>query len=219
LGGESKTGGALIGLETATGLFFTALLLALVPGPDNLFVLTQSVLLGRWAGLMATLGFCTGLIVHTLGVALGVAALLQQSDLAFTLLKLGGAGYLFYLAWRFLRATAIDTGQAETTAPRPWMLYRRGIIMNVTNPKVSLFFLAFLPQFIDPKIDSVVVQLIAFGGLFMLATLLVFGAVALLADTLRPWLNRKPQAQRLIQRVAACVFVGLAIKLLMTSPV
>jgi threonine/homoserine/homoserine lactone efflux protein len=209
----------LISLETTTGLFLTAILLALVPGPDNLFVLTQSVLLGRWAGLMATLGFCTGLIVHTLGVALGVAALLRQSDLSFTLLKLGGAGYLLYLAWRFLRASALETGHAEAAAPDPWMLYRRGIIMNVTNPKVSLFFLAFLPQFIEPTAGSVIGQLISFGGLFILATLLVFGGVALLADTLRPWLRRKPQVQRLIQRAVAFVFIGLAIKLLMTSPV
>jgi threonine/homoserine/homoserine lactone efflux protein len=197
----------------------TAILLALVPGPDNLFVLTQSVLLGRWAGLMATLGFCTGLIVHTLAVALGVAALIQQSLLAFTLLKLAGAGYLLYLAWRFLRATAIDARRAEAVAPALWMLYRRGIIMNLTNPKVLLFFLAFLPQFLDPAAGSVVGQLVAFGGLFILATLLVFGTVALLADTIRPWLSRRPQLQLWIHYCAALIFVGLAVKLLMTSQI
>lgn len=208
----------MIGIETAAGLFFTAVLLALVPGPDNLFVLTQSVLLGRWAGLMATLGFCTGLIVHTLGVALGVAALLQQSDLAFTLLKLAGAGYLLYLAWRFLRMPGIGDGGSELIPPRPWMLYRRGILMNVTNPKVSLFFLAFLPQFIDPAAGSVIGQLISFGLLFILATLLVFGTVALLAERVRPWLKRKPRAQRVIQSTAAVIFVVLALNLLMTAP-
>jgi threonine/homoserine/homoserine lactone efflux protein len=209
----------LVGIETLTGLFLTAVLLALSPGPDNLFVLTQSALLGRWAGLMATLGFCTGLIVHTLGVTLGVAALLQQSELAFTLLKLAGAGYLLYLAWRFLQHKGVAADNLAAVAPRPWMLYRRGIIMNVTNPKVSLFFLAFLPQFTDPSVGSVVGQLIVFGLLFILATLLVFGGVALLADSLRPWLGRHPQAQRWIQRAAAVVFIVLAIKLVMTSPV
>ncbi len=209
---------ALIGIETAGGLFLTAVLLALVPGPDNLFVLTQSVLLGRWAGLMATLGFCTGLIVHTLGVALGVAALIRQSETAFLLLKLAGAGYLLYLAWRFLRAGAIEAGAGEAVVPRPWMLYRRGIIMNVTNPKVSLFFLAFLPQFADPAAGPLVGQLIAFGALFILATLLVFGGVALLADRLRPWLQHHPRAQPAIQRAAAFIFVILAIQLVMSAP-
>ncbi len=209
----------MVGIETLTGLFFTAVLLALAPGPDNLFVLTQSALLGRWAGLMATLGFCTGLIVHTLGVALGVAVLLRQSELAFTLLKLVGAGYLLYLAWRFLQAMGVEAGAAKAVVPRPWMLYRRGIIMNVTNPKVTLFFLAFLPQFTDPALGSVVAQLIVFGLLFILATLLVFGAVALLADSLRPWLGRHAQAQRWIRWTAAVVFIVLAVKLLMTSSV
>jgi len=208
----------LVGFETLTGLFLTAVVLALVPGPDNLFVLTQSVLLGRWAGLMATLGFSTGLIVHTLAVTLGVAALFQTSALAFGLLKLCGAGYLLYLAWRFLRAPAMTTGKPGANRPGPWMLYRRGIIMNVTNPKVSLFFLAFLPQFTDPGAGAVVWQLILFGLLFILATLLVFGGLALLAACVAPWLNRKPQVQHWIHRGAALIFLGLAIKLALTQP-
>lgn len=208
----------MVGIETLTGLFLTALLLALVPGPDNLFVLTQSVLSGRWAGLMATLGFSTGLIVHTLGVTLGVAALFRTSALAFGLLKLCGAGYLLYLAWRFLSAPAMTTGKPGVNRPGPWMLYRRGIIMNVTNPKVSLFFLAFLPQFTDPDAGPVAWQLILFGLLFILATLLVFGGLALLAASVSPWLNRKPQVQRWIHRGAALIFLVLAIKLALTQP-
>lgn len=209
----------MIALETATGLFVTAVLLAMVPGPDNIFVLTQSVISGRRAGLMATLGFSTGLIVHTLGVALGVAALIQQSELAFLVLKLAGAAYLLYLAWRFLHTAAMKTESAEAAPSGDWMLYRRGIVMNVTNPKVSLFFLAFLPQFIDSDAGPVVLQLISFGLIFILATLLIFGGVALLADRLRPWLNSRPRAQRLMHQVAALIFVGLAMKLLLSSPV
>jgi threonine/homoserine/homoserine lactone efflux protein len=209
----------LIGIEIGSGVFLAAALLALVPGPDNLFVLTQSLLLGRWAGVTATLGFCTGLMVHTFAVALGVAALLRQSGTAFLVLKFAGAGYLLYLAWRFLRAPAIGVGSAEAAAPRRWILYRRGIVMNVTNPKVSLFFLAFLPQFTDPSAGPVAVQLILFGLLFILATLLVFGGIALLADAIRPWLARNSQAQKVIERTAALVFVGLALKLVMTPMV
>lgn len=207
----------MVSLDTAGGLFLTALLLALVPGPDNLFVLAQSALLGRWAGLMATFGFCTGLIGHTLAVAVGVAALFQQSPLAFALLKFVGAGYLLYLAWRFFRVPVFQAGRNETLAPRFWILYRRGIIMNLTNPKVLLFFLAFLPQFTDPSAGSLVVQLMIFGLLFILATLLVFGGLALAADGLRPWLANRPQVQRSIGYAAALIFVMLAIRLAFTS--
>ena len=168
---------------------------------------------------MATLGFSTGLIVHTLGVALGVAALIRQSALAFLLLKVAGAAYLLYLAWRFLHAAAIGTESSQAAPSGDWKIYRRGIVMNVTNPKVSLFFLAFLPQFIHQDAGPVFIQLISFGGLFILATLLVFGGIAMLADRLRPWLNRRPQAQKIIHRVAALIFVGLAIKLLLSAPV
>ena len=209
----------MIAFETASGLFITAVLLALVPGPDNIFVLTQSVLQGRRAGLMATLGFSTGLIVHTLGVALGVAALIRQSELAFLLLKLAGAAYLLYLAWRFFHAAAMGTESSRAAPSGDWKIYRRGIVMNVTNPKVSLFFLAFLPQFIHQDAGPVFIQLISFGGLFILATLLVFGGIAIVADKLRPWLGRRPQAQKMIHRLAALIFVGLAIKLMLSAPV
>lgn len=205
----------MVGFETLTGLFLTAVVLALVPGPDNLFVLTQSALLGRRAGLMATFGFCTGLIVHTLGVTLGVAALLRASPLAFTLLKLCGAGYLIYLAWRFLGTSAIS-GELPGAGERgSWRLYRRGIIMNVTNPKVLLFFLALLPQFADPGAGPVAWQMLVFGLLFMAATLLVFGGLALLAAGLRPWLGGRPRVQFWIQRLAALIFLLLAIRLAM----
>ncbi|MCU7851963.1 MAG: LysE family translocator [Candidatus Thiodiazotropha sp. (ex Monitilora ramsayi)] len=201
-----------------TGLFFTAVILALVPGPDNIFVLTQSVILGRWAGLMATLGFSTGLIFHTLAVTLGVAAIFQTSEVAFTLLKFCGAAYLLYLAWRFLQPSAIAAGQSGMTRARPWMLYRRGVIMNITNPKVSLFFLAFLPQFTDPQAGSVVWQMIVIGLLFIIATLLVFGGLALLAGAISPWLTQKPERMRVINRVAALIFVMLAIRLVLAQP-
>ena len=203
----------MISYEILSGLFLTALVLALVPGPDNLFVLTQSMLHGRWAGLVVTLGFSTGLIVHTLGVTLGTAALIQASPLAFTLLKLCGACYLIYLAWRFLQATTIKGQQLASEFPRAWRLYRRGIVMNVTNPKVSLFFLAFLPQFADPRIGPVFWQMITFGLIFILATLLVFGGLALLAAQLSPWLMQRSQVQRWIHRFAALIFVVLAIRL------
>jgi threonine/homoserine/homoserine lactone efflux protein len=204
-------------LENLLALFLTALILALVPGPDNLFVLTHSALHGRLTGWYATLGFSTGLIVHTAAVSLGVAALFQTSEVAFNLLKLVGAAYLFYLAWHFVRRSNSRLPLQDQPRLTPWLIYRRGIIMNVTNPKVSLFFLALLPQFIVPDSGPVALQMIVFGMVFILATLLVFGAVAELAGVISPWLRRSDTAQRIMHRVAAAIFIILAAKLLLAE--
>lgn len=198
--------------------FFTAsLVLALAPGPDNIFVLTQSALHGRISGLCVTLGLCTGLIVHTTAVALGVAVIFQVSAMAFSLLKIVGACYLLYLAWQAFRAPATRTLSGEESGMRLGRLYRRGIIMNVTNPKVSIFFLAFLPQFADPARGSLTLQIVMLGLVFIIATVLVFGSVALLAGAIGEWLNTSSKAQLVLNKVAGAVFVGLALKLITTQ--
>jgi len=206
----------LIPLETLAAFFTASVLLALAPGPDNLFVLTQSALHGRLSGLLVTLGLCTGLLVHTAAVTFGVAVIFQTSALAFTALKFFGAGYLLYLAWGAWRTGSAEIKGAANNGLSRIRLYRRGIIMNVTNPKVSIFFLAFLPQFADPARGSLAWQMIALGGIFIVATILVFGSVALLAGTLGNWLARSSSAQIVMNRVAGLVFVGLALKLVTT---
>lgn len=207
----------MIPAESLVTFFAASVLLAVAPGPDNIFVLTQSALHGKLAGLLVTLGLCTGLIVHTTAVAFGVAVIFQASALAFTALKLCGAGYLLYLAWGAWRATATKINTNAYRALSLGKLYRRGIIMNVTNPKVSIFFLAFLPQFADPARGSLALQMALLGGIFILATILIFGAVALLAGTLGSWLTRSDKAQIIMNRVASLVFVGLALKLATTQ--
>jgi threonine/homoserine/homoserine lactone efflux protein len=210
--------------DAMMAFFVAALLLSIAPGPDNIFVLTQSALFGTTAGMVTTLGLVTGLCVHTTAVALGVAAIFQTSALAFTLLKTAGAGYLLWLAWLSFRAGAStekiaqgDGGNAGAAFPGYMALYRRGIVMNVTNPKVSLFFLAFLPQFCDPSRGSVAVQVLILGVLFMLATIVVFWTVAALGGRLAVWFNRSQRGQVIMQRVAGCVFVALAAALLLSS--
>ena len=213
--------------DAMMAFFVAALLLGIAPGPDNIFVLTQSALFGAGAGMVTTLGLVTGLCVHTTAVALGVAAIFQTSALAFTLLKTAGAGYLLWLAWLSFRAGASTAkiAQGDTSAEGPtgtafpgyMTLYRRGIVMNVTNPKVSLFFLAFLPQFCDPTRGSVAVQVLILGVLFMLATIVVFWTVAALGGRLAVWFNRSPRGQIIMQRVAGCVFVAMAAALLLSS--
>ncbi|WP_343563055.1 LysE family translocator [Kiloniella sp. b19] len=207
----------MIAWETVVAFFAAAVLLALTPGPDNIFVLTQSALKGRAAGIRVTLGLSTGLIVHTLAVALGVAAIFQTSALAFSLLKYLGAAYLLYLAYGAFRASferMQQTAEPDETLPESrGNLYLRGIVMNVTNPKVSIFFLAFLPQFVDVNSGAIPLQIAQLGGLFMLATLLVFGGLALLAGSVGERVVSSQRGQRVMNRIAACVFAGLALKL------
>ena len=133
----------LIPVETVLTFFMAAVILALAPGPDNIFVLTQSALYGKASGLWVTLGLYTGLIVHTTAVALGVAVIFQVSAVAFSVLKTVGACYLLYLAWQAFRASATRLDTGENRGISFSRLYRRGIIMNVTNPKVSIFFWLF----------------------------------------------------------------------------
>ncbi|MFV0438812.1 MAG: LysE family translocator [Desulfopila sp.] len=207
----------MIAGETLLLFFTSSLLLALAPGPDNLFVLAQSAQHGRRAGLIVTLGLCTGILVHTTAVSLGVAAIFQTSMLAFTLLKCVGGAYLLYLAYLSFRAGSVAGGVDQVQALRTGRLYRRGVIMNVTNPKVSIFFMAFLPQFVDPTRGAIIPQMLVLGGTFIVATILVFGAVSLLAGTFGQWLARSRRAATILNRTAGVIFALLAIKLVTTS--
>lgn len=196
------------GLETSIAFFCAALILALAPGPDNIFVLTQSALFGSRAGILTTFGLASGLCVQTAAVAFGVGALIKAWPLAFTLLKIFGAAYLCWLAWLSLRAGPAATGAAEF--PGYGALYRRGIVMNVTNPKVLLFFLAFLPQFCEPGAGPLWLQMIYFGMLFIIAALLIFIAIALMGGRLALWFNKSARSQLAMHRLSALIFLGLA---------
>ena len=200
----------MLPVESITTFTVASILLALAPGPDNLFVLTQSSVNGYKAGLFVTLGLCTGLIVHTSAVALGITALLQASAVAFTMLKLAGALYLLYLAWQAFHASGEKINIDDRSDLNGIMFYFRGVIMNVTNPKVSIFFLAFLPQFADPANGTVIVQIVVLGALFILVTLLVFGCIALLSGTIGSWLISRPRTQIIMNRLAGIVFVAMA---------
>jgi threonine/homoserine/homoserine lactone efflux protein len=198
------------------GFFGLSLLLGLSPGPDNLFVLMQSATQGRRAGLLVTLGLCTGLLGHTAAVALGLAALLAASPAAFGALKLAGAAYLLYLAWGAWHAPATEQadGRVASGSSSGWRLYGRGVVMNLSNPKVAIFFLALLPQFVQADAGPVHWQIVQLGAIFMIATLLVFGGFAWVAAWLGGLLRSSARAQRWLNRAAATVFSGLAARLL-----
>jgi len=203
----------MIPIDILIPFYLASVLLALSPGPDNIFVLTQSALNGKLAGLAVTMGLCTGLIFHTLAVAFGVAVIFQTSAMAFTVLKICGAAYLLFLAWQAFRASAAATEPVNNGGRNYWQLYRRGIIMNITNPKVSIFFLAFLPQFADPARGSLTLQIIGLGGIFIAATILIFGGISLLAGMIRQRLYGSEKAQKILNRIAGTVFVALAVNL------
>lgn len=198
-----------------------ALLLALSPGPDNLFVLVQSVQRGWRVGLCVVVGLCLGIVVHTTAVALGLAALFAASSTAFTVLKWCGAAYLLWLAWGALRApvSSRDTPASAASVPplsaqEALRMVGRGVVMNLTNPKVLIFFLAFLPQFADPARGSVALQILAFGLCFVLVTFVVFGAIACCCGLFGALLQRSARAQWWLNRLAGVVFLGLAVRLL-----
>lgn len=205
--------------ETLLAFFGVSLLLALSPGPDNLFVLLQSARHGARAGMAVVVGLCMGLVVHTAAVALGLAAVFASSPMAFTVLKYCGAAYLAWLAWQAWRA---PVAQADGARPQAGAaldaralrrMVARGVVMNLTNPKVLIFFLAFLPQFADPARGSLAPQIMALGCVFMLAAFLVFGAMACFSGAFGRLLQRSASGQRWLNRLTALVFVGLALRL------
>ena len=146
-------------------------------------------------------------------MAFGVAVIFQTSELAFSILKYAGAAYLVFLAWKSFTASPEQIQTETTEGPRFLQLYGRGIIMNITNPKVSIFFLAFLPQFADPSRGPIWMQMLLLGGLFIVSTFLVFGGVALLAGSLGQLFNKSKGVQSALHKIAGMVFLSLAFKL------
>jgi len=197
--------------------FLTSILLALTPGPDNLFVLTQSLAYGRRPGLIIVLGLCTGLIIHTALVAFGIAAIIAASPMVFKLLKLIGAGYLLFLAWGFWQIHRVQKAENKQSHLTALQLYRRGFIMNVTNPKVGIFFLAFLPQFVQPQTEGAALQIIVLGLLFMLSTMLVFGGIAILAGYYSQFFSASSQKKNILNRFISLLFVVIALNLLLSN--
>ncbi len=200
-------------VEVLLTFFAASVVLAVAPGPDNIFVLVQSALHGRQSGIFVTLGLCTGLIVHTTAAAIGVASILKVSTLAFMTLKIIGAAYLLFLSWQSFRASVTSVDYRETKCLNSFQMYRRGVFMNITNPKVAIFFLAFLPQFVNSSYGAVLPQFFILGGIFIAATALVFGTVAFLAGIIGNVIYRSPRAQKIMNCIAGTVLAALAIKL------
>ena len=205
--------------------FVAALVVALAPGPDNLFVLAQSATHGARAGFSVICGLCTGICVQTVLLIVGVSALIAASPIAFFVLQCCGAAYLLYLAYKSFQVRAgvvkLDAGSEGVAnaggegAGLPFRrLYLRGIIMNLTNPKAVLFALSFIPPAVDMSRDmSPSLQMVVLGAEFVTATFIVFGSIALLAGAVKKFMLNSPKANRNLNWFSGCVFVALAIAL------
>jgi threonine/homoserine/homoserine lactone efflux protein len=198
--------------STLTAFALTALVILLIPGPAVLYIVSQSVEHGRRAGLAATLGVHTGTLVHIAAAALGLSAILVSSSLAFGAVRLVGAAYLIYLGVRtLLDRTSREALDAAPRERRLGRIYRQGALVNVTNPKTALFFLAFLPQFVDPHGAALPGQIVVLGLVFALLGLVTDGAYGLLAGTAAGWVRGR-SAVRSVQRwVTGCIFIGLGV--------
>lgn len=195
----------------------SSIALTLAPGPDNIYVLTRGISQGKSAAVSAALGFASGCLWHTLLAALGFAALIRQSELAFNLLKYAGAAYLFYIGIKALTGKSnlqLDTRQDNKTL---WLIYRQSIIANMLNPKVTLFFIAFLPQFIDMQAGHLPTQMLLLGLLFMVQTAIIFGSIGLCSGWVGAWLKAKPGVASKLDTLAGLTFIGLGVRVALQS--
>jgi threonine/homoserine/homoserine lactone efflux protein len=206
-------------IEPAQLVYFVAVsaALTLLPGPDILFVLTQSISSGKKAGMATACGLCTGLLFHTTAAALGVSAIIYQSALAFTLLKYAGALYLIYLAFRAVREGDSFMSSASVTECSASLLYKRGILMNLLNPKVSIFFLAFLPQFVNTGTGNVPLQMVFLGCMFFIQALVIFFMISLSAGHIGTRLMERPGIGKYVNRAKAGIFTAIGLQLALSQ--
>jgi len=196
-----------------TQFLLTSLIVALVPGTGVIFTVSTGIMQGRRAALFAALGCTAGIIPHLLATILGLAALMHTSALAFQTLKYAGVAYLLYLAyatWQDTSTFQLDTSSSRSTA-RGLML--KAVLLNLLNPKLTIFFLAFLPQFISPATASPLTQMLLLSGLFMAMTLVVFAAYGLLAHAFRTRVIASERVQTWLRRSFAAAFAALGIRL------
>ena len=202
-------------LETLFSFAIATSILAISPGPDNIFVLTQSIVNGKKFGLATVFGLISGCLVHTTLLAFGVSAILKESENLFFIIKLFGSFYLLYLAFKVYRSDANiilseDNVEKKTTT----QLFKQGFIMNVLNPKVSIFFLAFFPGFLYSNTISTVIQFYVLGILFMFVSLIIFSTIAVLAGVISEKIKENKNIGLYLKWTQIVVFVLISVFIL-----
>ncbi len=197
----------------------SALVLNLSPGPSILYILSRSIGQGREAGLVSVLGLGTATLIHAMAAAFGLSTLFVYSPVAFAVVKYLGAAYLIYLGVSvFLsRGTFHAAAAANATPPSLGAVYRQGVVTDLLNPKVALFFISFLPQFVDPSASSPALQILFFGLLFHVTGVPVNLVVALAGGRLAILLTRRPHWTRIQRWISGTVLVGLGLRLALSE--
>jgi threonine/homoserine/homoserine lactone efflux protein len=191
----------------------TSLIVVLIPGTGVVFTVSTGLLQGRRASVFAAFGCTMGIVPHLLATVLGLAALMHTSAVAFQLLKYAGVAYLLYLAYATWRDKSVLTVRGSHSGSSPMGLIVKAILLNILNPKLTIFFLAFLPQFVEQGSSSPLAQLLTLSGVFMAMTLAVFVAYGLLAHSFRRAVIESPRVQSWLRRGFAAAFAGLGVQL------
>jgi threonine/homoserine/homoserine lactone efflux protein len=209
--GRENESSSMIHLPNLPVFLLAALILLLTPGPAVLYIIARSMDQGRLAGFVSVLSIEVGNSFHVLAATLGLSAILLSSALAFTIVKYLGAAYLIYLGVR--RLLARDDGHEIARVQRQSLrrIFSQGVVVAALNPKTALFFLAFLPQFVNPSAGSVALQLLTLGGLFVMMAIVTDGIYALLASTAGGWLKRNRSFLRAERYVVGSVYIGLGV--------
>lgn len=199
-----------------------AMTLTLAPGPDNIYVLTRGIAQGPRAGLVAAAGFSSGLVFHTLLAVFGFAAIIKAYPPAYHALQYAGAAYLVYLGYRTLRAAAAgivangaegaDGGVVQADVPLR-RIYWQSVLANMLNPKVTLFFIAFLPQFVHQDAGHVPLQMLVLAMVFIAQAFVIFSSIALFSGSVGAYFRRRASASVHLNRLAGCAFIGLGIRM------
>ena len=202
-------------LEQLIPFLTASAILTISPGPDIIYVMVQGMANGKKHGLVTALGLAAGIIIHTSLVAFGVSAIIKSSESLFFIIKLFGAVYLLYLAWQVYKSDPEIAYSAEGIKEKSLLsLFKQGFIMNVLNPKVTIFFLAFFPGFLWEPEGSTVIQFYILGAIFMLLTILIFGSVALLAGKISTYLKLHKHSGVVLKWLQIVVFIGIAVFIL-----
>jgi threonine/homoserine/homoserine lactone efflux protein len=196
-------------------LFFIAsLVLNLTPGNDMLFVASRSISQGIKAGIVSSLGVFVGCFVHILAAVLGLSIIISQSAYLFQLIKFAGAGYLIYLGIKaFIAKPNVDTGNAEPVKANYWKLFKQGVITDVLNPKVAIFFLSFLPQFIDPHSPFFKIQLFSLGFWFDLQGSTALIIVACILGKTKDFFKNNPRVWMIQEKISGVILIGLGVRI------